>query len=66
VTWQEYLATVQEAVRAHPEWRVGQTYSNVLAVARPDLKTNVDGTVIDPFYLDTRVSAFVSTVRELW
>jgi len=50
MTFNEYLDSVEAALLAHPAWRQGQTYFNVLASERPDLSEQVRGTVLDPFY----------------
>lgn len=63
---EEYIAEVSYELRKHPEWRLGQTYFNVLAAVRPDLAAEVNGSLIDPFYRDARLPDFNEFVLENW
>jgi hypothetical protein len=61
--WTEYLRLVYRALLDNPEWRVGQTFYNVLAQHRPDLAAEVDCTDLDPFYDDSRLTRFRDHIR---
>ena len=62
--WWSYLAKVTSTRRAHPEWREGQTYFNVLEEMEPVLAAEVRITDVDPFFDDGRVDAFRQWVSE--
>lgn len=49
-----------------PEWRIGQTYFNVLARRRPDLSEQIRSGPLDPFYRNERVPEFVAFLAENW
>lgn len=69
LTFEEYLVMVANAKRAHPEWRLGQTYFNVLYEVRPDLsdgKQAIRASAIDPFYQDHLVAVFLVDVARRW
>ena len=66
LTVSEYLQHVSHTYCAHPAWRVGQTYFNVLYLLRPDLSERVRGSELDPFHVDTRLPAFLAFVVEEW
>lgn len=46
--------------------RKGQAFFNQLAEVRPDLAERVRGTVLDPFYQETRLPEFLSFVAKNW
>lgn len=62
----EYLAAVNEALIANPDWRRGQAFFNVLHRVRPDLSERIRGTVIDPFYGDSVIPEFLASVENDW
>jgi len=72
MTFAEYLHRVAYAKSEHPEWRMGQTYFNVLREVRPDLADGtgdadgITGTTFDPFYDDDRIARFLTHVVEYW
>ncbi len=59
----QIVATVQERT---PDWRLGQTYFNVLSEARPVLAEKVRSTPLDPFYQDARIGEFLTFITEGW
>lgn len=66
ITFAEYQSAVVRMQRRHPEWRRGQTASNVLGRLRPDLVDEVWATPLDPFSQDERLEAFLSYIEEHW
>lgn len=66
MTYDDYLAEVRAQLRANPEWRVGQTFWNVLQEVRADLASLIHGSDLDPFYRDGRLAAFHEFVVEKW
>jgi hypothetical protein len=68
MTYDQYLDEVKRiwSSTAHPEWRMGQTYFNVLYAIRPDLANRIRGSSLDPFYFDDRIYEFLAwTSRHL-
>lgn len=67
VTFEDYLAAVARYKGAHPEWRMGQTYWNVLRMFRPDLAGEpLMGSDDDPFYTDDRITRFLNYIYNRW
>lgn len=68
MTFDEYLVRVMIALDQHPEWRVGQTYFNVLYRVRIQLANeHIRGKPgIDPFYDDRIIPAFLAEVYKRW
>lgn len=58
MTYENYIDAVQEAYKANPSWRMGQTYFNVLMDAAPDLAEEIRGTDLDPFHRDEVLPSF--------
>lgn len=58
----EVKAMVAETRELYPEWRLGQTYFNVLYEYSPELADWVRGTYIDPFYDDSKVPVFLDNI----
>jgi hypothetical protein len=65
-SFNDYINRVLQMQEAHPEWRVGQTFFNVLYIMRPKMADQVRGSEIDPFYQDDRVLIFLAFVDEHW
>ena len=65
---QEYYDAVDRQRALHPEWRYGQTLFNTLRHLRPDLATEVRGSLLDPFYVTdlTALSKFCNWVDDHW
>lgn len=51
MTFNEYVAEVTRQHTENRNWRLGQTYFNVLYEFRPDLSEQIRATKLDPFYL---------------
>jgi hypothetical protein len=62
----QYIAEVMRVKDGNPDWRMGQTYFNVLRQYRPDLSEQVRATKLDPFHIDSRIDAFLEFVSENW
>jgi hypothetical protein len=60
----QYLMAVKRALDAHPEWRVGQTFFNVLYDLRPDCANAIRGTALDPFHRDRVLASFLICVEQ--
>ena len=45
-----------------PDWRIGQTYFNVLRMLQPEIAEQFRGESIDPFYSDDRIPNFLSVL----
>jgi hypothetical protein len=65
-TFDDYLADVEEKLAMSPGLRLGQTYFNVLFDRRPDIASEIAGTVIDPFYSDAIIPEFIEEVEHRW
>lgn len=67
MTFNEYIVKVMAEKVANPEWRLGQTYFNVLRNERPDISEQIRGDVrYDPFYQDKRINDFLGFVAQAW
>lgn len=65
MTYEEYLKFLAEGYRPTP-WRIGQYYFNTLLHVRPDLAEEIRTSVLDPFYDDTRIPAFLAALQDWW
>ncbi len=50
MTADEFYALARERLSANPHWRYGQALFNTLLDVRPDLATEIRGTIADPFF----------------
>lgn len=72
MTFEEYLVKSAQhltASQTDDPWgaqRAGQAYFNVLADVRPDLAEPIRGSLLDPFYKDDKLGAFLTAVGERW
>ncbi len=48
----KYIRQVQVRIDIQKQWRLGQTYFNVLLEMHPELAEMIRGTSIDPFHFD--------------
>lgn len=64
-TYDDYLTAAMAYWREHPEQRKGQAFFNALATERMDIADKLWSTDDDPFYVDTRLPAFLYKVRRL-
>lgn len=62
MTKQEFLVKVREYMHFNPEQRFGQACFNVLYIEEPEVADMIRTTEFDPFYLDSRVDAFLREV----
>lgn len=62
--WLDYLTTVDQERKSFPQWRLGQTYFNVLHTLHPELANEIRGTALDPFHVRDRdmLNAFLGFV----
>ena len=66
ITLATYFRRVAEARAAHPEWRAGQAFYNVLE-QYTTLNERVRGNpALDPFYSDANMVAFLEFIAENW
>lgn len=63
---EEFINEVGSLKGKPKELRVGQYLFNTLYLVRPDLADKIVTTDIDPFYLDSRLSAFWTFLDENW
>ena len=66
---EHYLDEVADASSAHPDWREGQTYFNVLRAMRPDLVEEISaikGSAADPYTVGLRLPAFLAWLDSVW
>lgn len=63
LTYDEFIKKVINTKNDHPEWRLGQTYFNVLWDVNRDLALDVYMGEADPFYFDNRIPAFLGAVH---
>jgi hypothetical protein len=66
VTFDKYTEIVAWTDSSRPDWRLGQTYFNVLHQVRPHLAEQVRATDLDPFHTDDRIPAFLAFVESNW
>lgn len=69
MTKQEFSAYLWRAsIRKaqHPEWRMGQTYFNVLRELHPEIAEVFRGEYHDPFHNDRWIPDFLSDVYDLY
>lgn len=62
----EYLQIVRTVNARTADWRMGQTYFNVLTEARPELAEKVRGSMVDPFNDDSRIPDFLVFLSDNW
>lgn len=72
-TYEQYLEECFKAQAKYNRWRIGQTLFNVLSEQRPDLSIQVQGTDLDPFYLDCtrpsvqeKIDMYLRWVKDNW
>lgn len=69
--WQTYVQVVLSNHKPHTrdelDQRLGQKLFNALyCYYRPDVADQIRGSLIDPFYNDDVIPAFLEKVDELW
>lgn len=64
LTFEQWIVMVSSS--PHPHQRYGQYLWNQLSGVRNDITSKLVGTELDPFYEDSRVSAFLTRVAEMW
>lgn len=66
MTYEDFVALVNEEQQREPRLRYGQLWYNLLSMYRPDLAHRINGTPLDPFH-DEFVPVTVHTlVRNSW
>jgi hypothetical protein len=58
-----YQNRVDRYRKEHPEQRYGQAAFNVLYDERPELANQVRATLLDPFHVDERLTAFLRFIE---
>lgn len=61
-----YFEKVWDEFEAHPSWRAGQAFFNVLHEIRPDIANDIRGTAFDPFHRNDRIPKFLYHVASVW
>lgn len=62
----DFVIAGYKRFNAESDWRLGQSFFNVLREVRPDLAERVRGTKVDPFYVDDKVTDFLNFVGSRW
>lgn len=65
-TFTDFLYEVSREKAEHPEWRIGQTYFNVLRDMHLGLAEEIRSGTYDPFYRDETLPEFLIFVAENW
>ena len=63
---QQFERMVNAVAHRQPEWRLGQTYCNVLWDFDSAAADLVRGTLNDPFNQDARINEFRKWLRKFW
>lgn len=63
---EQYLKQVDALLVNNPNWRKGQTYFNALHLCNPILANKVRGSLLDPFYKDSNILAFLEWLTDNW
>jgi len=67
MTVKKYIILSYRAHEKYSQWRLGQAFYNTLFAVRPDLARQVTGKcMLDPFYKDSCIPAFISFIKENW
>lgn len=66
MTIEEYLIEVAAKKHATPDWRMGQTFLNVLHDVKHELCVELSGSEVDPFYDDNLIADFLVYVWLSW
>ena len=66
MTVYEYLQKVRTVHVENPDWRLGQSYFNVLTEVRPGLAERVRGRAVDPFNFVFRIADFLAFFSDHW
>lgn len=70
VKWSEYVQWVLERhppqTRDEIDLRLGQKLFNALCEYHEDVANKIRGSILDPFYNDDVITAFLEKVDELW
>jgi hypothetical protein len=66
VTFDKYVEIVAWTDSLRANWRLGQTYFNVLYRIRPHLAEQVRATDLDPFFDDNRIPSFLAFIEANW
>lgn len=66
MTYVEFLANTTFDKKPNPNLRYGQWLVNYLHEVRPDLRSRLQNTSADPFYVDSNLPAFWAFLMENW
>lgn len=66
ISFQDYLLMVVQHKQEHPEWRMGQTYFNVLERVNEKKANEIRGSWLDPFHQDKVIGNFLYEVCATW
>lgn len=67
ISYQEFLDKVQALhKKMNGQWRLGQTYYNVLSNCKPNIAESIRSTIHDPFHKDIISKELEQIVQSKW
>jgi len=60
----EYLKEVKRVAVEYLDWRLGQSYFNVLTIMHVDIADELRGGEFDPFFDDRKIDKFINEITE--
>lgn len=67
ILYEEFLERVEKYHNQFKQdWRIGQTYFNVLSSVRSDIAESIRGTIYDPFNKDVISPEIERYIKSLW
>ncbi len=67
LSYEEFLERVEKYHHQFKDnWRIGQTYMNVLSSVRRDVADSIRGTIYDPYNKDVVSKEVENYVKSLW
>lgn len=65
-TKDEFVAKVHKTHLKNPDWRLGQTYFNILTLIDPDISNSISTTIYDPYYNDSNIKNFLVYLNSMF
>lgn len=66
ISYEDFENLVRATHQSKPEWRYGQVYYNLLSYHRPDVASQIQGTLMDPFHKKEVSPYTISFVKSKW